>query len=102
MLIVFTIAPNVEEAEMLAMKIIEAKLAACVQVLPEMKSFYVWEGKISQDAENLLLIKTLEGKYDELERFIRSNHSYEIPEIIAVSSEKMSEEYLTWMKQTLK
>ena len=72
MLIVFTTTPNIEEAESLARKIVEARLAACVQVLPQMKSFYFWENEIQSDAEHLLLIKTLEEKFDELEKFIKA------------------------------
>lgn len=101
MLIVFTTTPNSEEAETLARKIVEAKLAACVQVLPEMKSFYFWENEVRKDSENLLLIKTSEEKYDELENFIKANHSYDVPEIVAVSSEKVSEDYLNWMRDYL-
>ena len=102
MLIVFTSVPNTEEAETLARKIVEAKLAACVQVLPQMKSFYFWENEIQADLENLLLIKTSEEKYDELENFIKANHSYDVPEIVAVSSEKISNDYSNWMKNYLK
>lgn len=101
MLTIFTTVPNTEEAENLARKIVEAKLAACVQVLPQMKSFYFWENEVQEDSENLLLIKTLEEKFDELEKFIKENHSYDVPEIVAVSSEKVSEDYLKWMKNYL-
>ncbi len=62
MLIVLTTTPNIEEAEALARKIVESKLAACVQILPQMKSFYFWENEIQKDSENLLLIKTLARK----------------------------------------
>ncbi len=59
MYIVLTTVPNIEEAETLAQKIVAEKLAACVQVLPQMKSFYFWAGEIRADGEHLLLIKTL-------------------------------------------
>lgn len=98
MLVIFTTTPNIAEAESLAMKIVETKLAACVQVLPQMKSFYFWENSVQVDSEHLLLIKTLEENYDALETFIKTNHSYETPEIVAISSEKVSSEYLSWMK----
>ncbi len=101
MLIVFTTTPNSEEAELLARKIIELKLAACVQVLPQMNSFYFWKGEIRADSEHLLLIKTLEEKFNELEKFIRENHSYDTTEIVAVSSEKVSGDYLNWIKDYL-
>lgn len=102
MFIIFTTTPNIEEAETLARKIVEAKLAACVQVLPEMKSFYFWENAVQTDSEHLLIIKTLEEKFDELEKFIKVNHSYDVPEIVAVSSEKVSDDYLNWLNEYLR
>ena len=102
MLIVLTATPNLAEAESLAQKIIEAKLAACVQVLPQLTSFYFWENAIQKDSEYLLLIKTLAEKYAELEKFIHVNHSYEVPEIVALSADKVSESYLNWMTTFLK
>lgn len=101
MLIVFTTIANAEESENLAKKIVEAKLAACVQILPPMKSVYMWKGELQTDSEHLLLIKTLEDKFPELEKFIQENHSYDVPEIVAVSSEKVSVDYLSWMKESL-
>lgn len=101
MLVVLTTTPNIEEAEDLAKKLLGAKLAACVQVLPQMKSFYVWKGEVQNDSEHLLLIKTLAENYDDLEKFIQTHHSYEVPEIVALSAEKVSESYLNWAKNSL-
>ena len=98
MLIVLTTTPNIKEAETLAEKIVRAKLAACVQILPQIKSFYFWEGEIQKDSENLLLIKTLPEKFAELEKFIKENHSYDVPEIVALSAEKVSQNYLDWTR----
>ena len=102
MLIVFTTTPYLVEAEKLARKIVEAKLAACVQILPEMSSFYFWKDEIQKDSEYLLLIKTIEENFDELEVFIKENHSYDVPEIVAVSAEKVSGDYLDWMNKYLR
>ncbi|HMS38998.1 MAG TPA: divalent-cation tolerance protein CutA [Pyrinomonadaceae bacterium] len=102
MLIVLTTTPNIEEAESLARKIVETKLAACVQILPQMKSFYFWDGAIQMDAEHLLLIKTLDEKFDELEKFLQTNHSYDVPEIVAIKAEKISDSYLNWMDSYLR
>jgi periplasmic divalent cation tolerance protein len=102
MLVVLTTTSNLTEAESLAEKIVEAKLAACVQILPEMKSFYFWEGAVQREPEHLLLIKTLPEKFDALEKFIRSNHSYDVPEIVALAAEKVSESYLGWMQDYLR
>ncbi len=101
-MIVFTTVSNIEEAENLAEKIVDAKLAACVQILPQIKSFYFWQGEVQKDSEHLLLIKTLEEKYAALETFIRENHSYDVPEIVAISAENVSDGYLKWMSEYLK
>lgn len=101
MLVVLTTTPNAEEAESLARKIVESRLAACVQVLPRMKSFYFWEGAVQADDEHLLLIKTLPEKYSALEEFIRSNHSYSVPEIAALPAKPVSDDYFDWLKAYL-
>ena len=99
MLVVLTTTPNAEEAESLARKIVEARLAACVQVLPPMTSVYFWKGAVQKESEHLLLVKTLPEKFDELQKFIQTNHSYEVPEIVALSAERISESYLDWLKK---
>ena len=101
MLVVLTTTPNTEEAETLARKIVEEKLAACVQVLPEIKSFYFWENEVQKESEHLLLIKTHPAKFEELEKFIKANHSYSVPEIVALQSSAVSESYLDWIKDYL-
>jgi periplasmic divalent cation tolerance protein len=101
MLVVLTTAPNSDEADRLAHEIVEKKLAACVQVLPSMTSVYFWEGKIQTESEHLLLIKTLEEKFDALSEFIRTHHSYDVPEIVAIEAKKVSEDYLNWMSDYL-
>lgn len=96
-----TTTPSREEAESLADAIIESKLAACVQILPQMTSVYVWEGEVQHENEHLLLIKTLEGRYQELESFIRANHSYDVPEIAAIRAENVSDGYRKWLVDVL-
>ena len=98
MLVVMTTVGNAGEGESLARLIVEAKLAACVQIVPQMTSVYFWEGKVQSEPEHLLLIKTLEEKFDELSEFIKRNHSYEVPEIVAIEAEKVSKDYLNWMR----
>ncbi len=97
MLVVFTSVPDQEEAQRLARSIVEARLAACVQILPKMASVYFWEDEVRTESEHLLLIKTLREKFDELSDFIRQNHSYDVPEIVAVDAAKVSEDYLKWV-----
>lgn len=102
MLIVLTTTPTEEEAEQLASQMVEQKLAACVQVLPNIKSIYFWEGRIQKEGENLLLIKTLDDRYSDLEKFILEHHSYEIPEIVALNSEHVSGSYLKWLSEFIR
>lgn len=102
MLIVFTTTANKDEAEDLARKLVEQKLAACVQIVPQITSFYQWEGKVQKDEECLLLIKTLPEKFDDLEAFIKANHSYSVPEIVAVNAENVSKEYFEWLTSSIR
>ncbi|MDQ3324108.1 MAG: divalent-cation tolerance protein CutA [Acidobacteriota bacterium] len=101
MLVVLTTTPNEREAEDLAEKIVAEKLAACVQILPQMKSVYFWDGAVQKESEHLLLIKTLPEKFDVLAKFIQANHSYETPEIAALKAADVSENYFNWIKDSL-
>ena len=93
-----TTVGNAGEGESLARLIVEAKLAACVQILPKMTSVYFWEGKVQTESEHLLLIKSLEEKFDELSAFIKQNHSYEVPEIVAIDAKRVAGDYLNWIR----
>lgn len=99
--VVFMTAPKSEEAARLAEILIENRLAACVQILPEITSFYRWQGKIERDREVLILAKTTTDKFAELEKTVRENHSYEVPEIVAVPAESVSAPYLEWLNSVI-
>ena len=92
---------SMDEAEALAETIVESRLAACVQILPQMKSIYIWEGNVQKETEHLLLIKTLPEKWEELRNFITANHSYDVPEIVAIDAVRVSGPYLEWIKNML-
>ena len=96
-LVVFMTAASGEEATRLAEMLVGAQLAACVQILPEMESVYRWEGKIERQAEVLLLAKTTQAKFSDLEGEVRALHSYETPEIVAVPITAGSAPYLEWL-----
>ena len=96
-IVVFMTAANGEEAARLADMLVGAHLAACVQIMPEMESVYRWQGKIERQSEILLLAKTTQGKFAELEREVRALHSYDTPEIIAVPVSEASLPYLKWL-----
>jgi periplasmic divalent cation tolerance protein len=96
-IVVFMTAPNREEAARLAEALVAAHLAACVQILPEIESIYRWQGKVERQAEVLLIAKSVGSKFAELEHEVRSQHSYETPEIVAVPVAACSTPYLEWL-----
>jgi len=90
-----------EDAQKLARKLVEKKLAACVQILGPVTSTYRWEQKVNEDEEWLLFIKSSRHLYERLEKAIKDLHPYEVPEIISVSVIAGSMEYLAWMDEEL-
>lgn len=97
LIVVLTTVANVSDGEILAGKLVRAGLAACVQILPAMTSVYRWEGKLQRDTEHLLLIKTLAARYNEVEKFIQENHPYDVPELVALDSHRVSQSYLAFV-----
>lgn len=96
-LVVLTTAPSQEVASQLAHAAVEARLAACVQVLGPIQSTYWWEGKVQSDAEWLCLLKTTAAAYPDLEQTLRQAHPYDEPEIIALPITAGSAGYLNWL-----
>jgi len=101
-IVVLMTAASREEAARLAEMLVGARLAACVQIMPEMESIYHWQGSIHRDPEVLLLAKTTAANFDELEREVRALHSYETPEIVALPVTSVSAPYLEWLTATVK
>ena len=95
-LIVLTTCPNAAEAKQLASGLVESQLAACVQ-LKAISSIYHWQGELQQDEEIQLMIKTTQERYLAIEQYIKQQHSYELPEIIALPIHTGSAEYLQWL-----
>ena len=100
-IVVFITAANSEEAARLADMLLERRLAACVQILPEMESVYRWQGKIERQKEVLLIAKTTKSRFDELESKVRAIHSYETPEIVALPLAAVSPPYLEWLNSSV-
>ena len=93
-IVVFVTAGSQEEADKLSRGLVEEKLAFCVNAIPSIKSTYYWEDKLCVDEEILLIIKTRSGKFEALESWVRKNHSYSVPEVIAIPIVKGSQPYL--------
>jgi len=100
-IVVFMTAANAEEAGRMAERLVEARLAACVQILPQMESIYRWQGKIERQKEVLLIAKTVTSKFAELEREVLALHSYKTPEIVAFPLTAGSEPYLQWLSASV-
>lgn len=97
-LLVFTNLPDSASAEALARELVEARVAACVNVLAPCRSVYRWQGTTESASEVPLLIKTTAERYSDLERLIRARHPYELPEIIAVPITAGLPAYLGWVR----
>ena len=95
-LLVLVTASSAEEGARLARALLEARAASCVNLLPGVRSFYWWRGKREEADEVLLLVKSAKERWDELQAVVRNTHSYECPEIVALSPEQVEERYLGW------
>ncbi len=90
-----------KEAQNLAKVLVKEKLAACVQIVSGLESFYFWQGKLCQDKEFLLIIKSRRILFSKLVKAIKKHHSYEIPQILALPIVGSTASYFQWMKNSL-
>lgn len=97
-LVVYITSPRAA-SETLARSIIQARVAACVNRIPKIQSTYTWKGSVEVEEEDLLMAKTTEERYPELERFVLEHHPYDEPEIIAVPVVQGSAGYLDWVRE---
>ena len=100
--VVFMTASSHEEAENIAGNLVSHKLAACVNILPNIKSFYWWDDKVCKDDELLLVAKIKTSLFKDLEKAVKKLHSYDVPEIILLPIENGSNAYLQWMEKVTK
>lgn len=96
-LLVLTNLPDLATARRLAQSLVEARVAACINILAPCESVYKWEGKLETGQEYPMLIKTTRERYAPLEAAIRASHPYELPEIIAVPVVAGLSDYLDWV-----
>ena len=90
------------EATKISSILVERGLAACVNIIPGVRSIFRWEGNITEEQEFLLLAKTVNKAFDQLTSAVKANHSYRVPEVIALPIHHGSEEYLTWIRDMTK
>ncbi|HED18148.1 MAG TPA: divalent-cation tolerance protein CutA [Gammaproteobacteria bacterium] len=96
--IVFCTVPDPDSGQRIASHLVEYRLAACVNLIPEIKSVYRWKGEICTDSESLLMIKSRVADYKDLESTLCRLHPYELPEIIAVPLTNGLSAYLDWVR----
>lgn len=102
MKIILSTTPNREEAQKIARHLVENKLAACVNIVPQVLSVYEWEGEIQNDEEALMIVKTSSKKAEQAKEAILELHSYSLPEIVFLTPTGGSEDYQNWLlKQVL-
>ncbi len=93
--------PTKKVAKKIAKKLVEEHLCACVNIVPKMTSFYIYDGEFCEDEELLLLIKTDKAHYRAAEKRLMALHPYEVPEIIALPVIKGAKSYLQWAERAL-
>ena len=98
----FMTAANEDEAAAIARSLVETRLAACVNIIKNVRSVYAWQGKIEDDAEVIMIAKTRKGLFEALAKKVRELHSYKVPEIIALPVVGGSEDYLKWIRESTK
>jgi periplasmic divalent cation tolerance protein len=96
-MVLFSTAGTYEEASMIAAHLVENKLAACVNIISSVQSVYRWNDQVNRESEVLMIMKTERKRIKELEKAVRSMHSYQTPELIAVKVEYGLPAYLTWI-----
>ncbi len=98
-IIVVYISLPQDEVNRISQGLMENRMAACINIVPRIESYYWWNDKIERDVEALLMIKTTKDKFDSLKDWVIENHPYELPEIIAVPLAAGHSDYINWIKK---
>lgn len=101
LVLIYSPFPTPDAARAMATRLIEDRLAACVQLFPAVESFFSWQGAVQHEAECILLAKTLPNAADAAMAAIRSHHPYELPAIIRLPDASVNADYATWAAQLL-
>ncbi len=97
--VVMVSASSQNEAEKIAKELVENRLAACVSIIPNMRSIYVWEGKVEDSEQYLMIIKTRGELFEQVKQAIQRLHSYKIPEIISLPITHALDDYVQWINE---
>ncbi|XP_020292973.1 protein CutA homolog [Pseudomyrmex gracilis] len=99
--VAYVTVPDDTVAKKIARGLVENKLAACVNIIPQLLSIYEWEGKIQEDPELLLMIKTRTEKIDALTKYVKENHPYTVCEVISLPIQNGNSDYLKWIGEII-
>jgi len=99
-IMIFCTVPDEVTADKIATVLVENQLAACCSIVPQIRSIYRWQDKVEAQDEYLVIIKSSDENYKQIEQTILKNHPYDIPEILAVKVEKGEDKYLNWINQS--
>jgi periplasmic divalent cation tolerance protein len=97
--IVFITAPKEEEAARIARDLVDSRMAACVNIVKEIRSIYRWQGKTEDEAEVLMIVKTRRELFEGLMKRVKELHSYTVPEVLALPIVAGAEDYLKWLRE---
>ena len=100
-IIILCTCPDEETAVRLAKGLLESRMAACVNVLPGIRSIYRWQGALCEESEALMVIKSLASCFEELESWLLEHHPYEVPEIMALPPSRVAADYLAWIESSV-
>ncbi|CXJ29339.1 cutA, putative [Plasmodium berghei] len=99
---VYVTTPSKEIAESISNILLNEKLASCINIIPGVLSLYHWKGEIAKDNEFLMMIKTKKHLFGQIVKTVKSNHPYEVPEVISVPIHQGSNDYLNWISDSVK
>ncbi len=102
MIIIKTSSDSHKTVKVIANTLLNKKYAACINILPRIRSKYIWEDRISESRESMLLIKTTKDMEDKVYKTVKELHNYDIPEITTIDTSNVDPNYLNWMKDLLK
>lgn len=98
-MVILSNTESAESAARMARELVQRKLAACVNVIPGVRSFYRWKGEITEDGEHLMVIKTRRSLFDSVRGCLREIHPYDLPEIIGLPLQEGDADYLDWVRE---
>ena len=98
---IYVTVENFKQAEIIAELAIKNKLCACANIFPKIHSMFEWEGKVNLEKETVLILKTIESKFQKLEKLISENHTYETPCILKLDISKGNKKFLNWLQSTM-